>query len=168
MKQYKSTIIIAIAAFTASMSNASTLNTIETDGNYEAPEEQSLVQSATKEISVVSDNDVSGKEDRIFEVVEQPAQFPGGQSGLSTWLAQNLRYPEQAMDNDIEGKVIVKFTVEKDGTITNPVIARGVDKDLDKEAIRIVKKMPKWVPGRNNGVPVRSKFTLPVAFKLQH
>lgn len=134
------------------------------------------VQNATKDIVAppepINNNQQSSSKksdtEKIFEAVEQLAQFPGGQGELNSWLAQNLRYPEQAQNNNIEGKVIVQFVIEKDGTITNPVIARGVDKDLDKEAIRIVKKMPKWSPGRNNGVPVRSKYTLPVVFKLQH
>ena len=84
------------------------------------------------------------------------------------WLSSNLRYPELAQQNNVQGKVIVKFTVEKDGSITNPTVVRGVDKDLDREAIRVVKKMPRWTPGKNNGAAVRSYFTLPVTFKLQN
>lgn len=106
--------------------------------------------------------------EKIFEAVEQQAQFPGGAGALNSWLSKNLRYPELAQQNNIEGRVIVQFVVEKDGSISHPVIARGVDKELDKEAIRVVKRMPKWQPGKNNGVAVRSKFTLPVVFKLQH
>ncbi len=82
------------------------------------------------------------------------------------WLGNNIRYPEAAQQNDIQGRVIVKFVVEKDGSIGAADIVKGVDKDLDREAIRVVKKMPKWQPGKNNGVAVRSYFTLPVVFKL--
>ena len=108
------------------------------------------------------------KEEEIFVAVEQPAEFPGGQAALMKWLSQNIRYPEAAQQNDIQGRVIVKFVVEKDGSIGQASIVKGVDKDLDREALRVVKKMPKWQPGKNNGVAVRSKFTLPVVFKLQH
>ena len=98
--------------------------------------------------------------------MEQPAEFPGGMAKLMSWLSSNIRYPEAAAQNDIQGRVIVKFVVEKDGSIGNVTVVKGVDKDLDREAIRVVKKMPKWQPGKNNGVSVRSYFNLPVTFKL--
>lgn len=104
--------------------------------------------------------------ERIFTTVEQPASFPGGAVALNSWLAQNLHYPEDAVKQNIEGRVIVQFVVETDGSLTHPVVVRGVDKNLDKEAIRIVKRMPKWRPGKNNGKAVRSKYTLPVRFRL--
>lgn len=108
------------------------------------------------------------KEAEIFVAVEQPAEFPGGQAALMKWLSQNIRYPEAAQQNDIQGRVIVKFVVERDGSISQASIVKGVDKDLDREALRVVKKMPKWQPGKNNGVAVRSYFNLPVTFKLQN
>ena len=98
--------------------------------------------------------------------VEQPAEYPGGTAALMKWLANNINYPESAQQNDIQGRVIVKFVVEKDGSIGNVTILKGVDKDLDREAMRVVKKMGKWQPGKNNGVAVRSYFQLPVVFKL--
>lgn len=107
------------------------------------------------------------KEEKVFVVVEQEAQFPGGQSALYKWIGTNLCYPAAAVENYIQGRVIVKIVVEKDGSITNPVIVKGVDKDLDREALNLVKKMPKWQPGMNNGVAVRSYFYLPITFKLQ-
>lgn len=107
------------------------------------------------------------KPSEAFRAVEQQAQFPGGQAALSKWLSNNLRYPERAQQNDIQGRVIVEFIVNLDGSIQNVKVIKGVDKDLDNEAIRVVKKMPKWQPGKNNGVAVRSYFTLPVNFKLQ-
>ena len=106
------------------------------------------------------------KEEEIFVAVEQSAEFPGGQAALMKWLNDNMRYPEAAAANDIQGRVVVKFVVEKDGSIDQVTIVRGVDKDLDREAVRVVKKMPKWQPGKNNGVAVRSYFNLPVTFKL--
>lgn len=111
---------------------------------------------------------VQHKEEEIFVAVEQQAEFPGGQAALMKWLSNNIRYPEAAQQNDIQGRVIVKFVVEKDGSIGKAEILKGVDKDLDREALRVVKKMPKWQPGKNNGVSVRSYFTLPVTFKLQN
>jgi protein TonB len=108
------------------------------------------------------------KEEEIFVAVEQQAEFPGGQAALMKWLSNNIRYPETAQQNDVQGRVVVKFVVEKDGSIGAATIAKGVDKDLDKEALRVVKKMPKWQPGKNNGVAVRSYFNLPVTFKLQN
>lgn len=109
---------------------------------------------------------VPSDKDEIFVAVEQAAEFPGGQAALMKWISQNLRYPEAARQNDIQGRVVVKIVIEKDGSISDAEIARGADKDLDKEALRLVHSMPKWIPGKNNGVPVRSYFNLPVTFKI--
>ena len=105
---------------------------------------------------------------RTFEAVEQPASFPGGQGQLMAWLSNHLRYPEEAQKNGTQGKVIVKFVVEKDGSITNAQVVRSVSADLDAEALRVMKQMPKWNPGKNNGTTVRSYFVLPFNFKLQN
>lgn len=104
--------------------------------------------------------------EKIFVEVEQPAEFPGGQAAMMKWISEHIRYPEAAKASGISGRVVVKFVVEKDGSITNPTVVKGVDKDLDKEAIRVIKSMPKWKPGKNNGEPVRSYFNLPVTFRL--
>ncbi len=127
---------------------------------FKAVHEQVVVKEPEPEV-------VKPKEEQIFVAVEQPAEFPGGQAALMKWLSNNMRYPEAAQQNDIQGRVVVNFVVEKDGSIGHVKIAKGVDKDLDREAIRVVKKMPKWQPGKNNGVPVRSYFNLPVTFRLQ-
>jgi len=140
--------------------------------NQEGRVDVGQVNDAVRAVQVVEEIKPEPKAapepERIFEAVEQQASFPGGASALMKWLSNNLRYPELAQQNNVQGKVIVKFTVEKDGSISNPTVVRGVDKDLDREAIRVVKKMPKWSPGKNNGVAVRSYFTLPVTFKLQN
>lgn len=128
---------------------------------FKAVQEQVVVKEPEPEV-------VKPKEEEIFVAVEQQAEFPGGQAALMKWLSNNIRYPESAQQNDIQGRVVVKFVVEKDGSVGNATIVRGVDKDLDREALRVVKKMPKWQPGKNNGVAVRSYFTLPVTFKLQN
>ena len=83
------------------------------------------------------------------------------------WLKDNMKYPSICQDNGIQGRVIVQFVVNKDGSIVDPVVARSVDPDLDKEALRVVKAMPKWKPGEQRGKAVRVKFTLPVQFRLQ-
>ena len=102
----------------------------------------------------------------IFIEYELPAEFPGGSLALMKWLNSNLRYPKAARKNKIQGRVIVKFTVEKDGTIIDPQVVRGVDPDLDKEALRVIRSMPKWEPGKINGVPATTYFNLPINFKL--
>ena len=127
---------------------------------FKAVQEQVVVKEPEPEV-------VKPKEEEIFVAVEQQAEFPGGQAALMKWLSNNIRYPESAQQNDIQGRVVVKFVVEKDGSIGQATIAKGVDKDLDREAIRVVKKT-RWQPGKNNGVAVRSYFTLPVTFKLQN
>lgn len=128
---------------------------------FKAVQEQVVVKEPEPEVQ-------KPKEEQIFIAVEQPAEFPGGMAALMRWLNNNMRYPEAAQQNDIQGRVTVNFVVEKDGSIANVKIAKGVDKDLDREALRVVKKMPKWQPGKNNGVAVRSYFNLPVTFRLQN
>ncbi len=108
-------------------------------------------------------------EDKIFEIVEENAVPPGGSvPALLKWVTKNLQYPEIAASNGIEGKVVVQFVVERDGSVSDIKVVRGVDPSLDKEAVRVLSKMPKWQPGKQRGKPVRSRFTLPVTFKLFH
>ena len=104
---------------------------------------------------------------KIFDVVEQQPSFPGGQTALLQWLQQNIHYPPVAEENGIQGRVVVSFVVEPDGSITNVQVVRGVDPSLDKEAVRVTKAMPKWQPGKQNGQAVRVKYNLPVQFRLQ-
>lgn len=107
------------------------------------------------------------EETKVFEVVEQMPSFPGGQAALLQYLSNNIKYPQIAMENGVSGRVICTFVVERDGSITDIRVARGVDPSLDKEAIRVLKSMPHWIPGKQNGSAVRVKFTVPVTFKLQ-
>ena len=107
------------------------------------------------------------EENKVFDVVEQMPSYPGGMGALMSWLSQNIKYPTVAAENGISGRVIVQFVVERDGSITDVRVARGVDPYLDKEATRVVKMMPNWIPGKQNGSPVRVKYTVPVVFKLQ-
>ena len=107
------------------------------------------------------------EDNKVFDVVEQQPAFPGGQGALLSWLSQNIHYPAVAEENGIQGRVVVSFVVEKDGSISNVQVVRGVDPSLDKEAARVVKSMPKWTPGKQNGQAVRVKYNVPVTFKLQ-
>ena len=104
---------------------------------------------------------------KVWEVVEQQPSFPGGPSALMQWLSSNIHYPPVAEENGIQGRVVVSFIVEPDGSISNVQVVRGVDPSLDKEAVRVCKAMPKWQPGKQNGQAVRVKYNLPVTFKLQ-
>ena len=135
--------------------------------NQEGADDVDKFKAVQEQVVVKEPEPEKPKEEEIFVAVEQQAEFPGGQAALMKWLGNNIRYPESAQANGVQGRVIVKFVVEKDGSIGATTIVKGVDKDLDKEALRVVKKMPKWQPGKNNGSPVRSYFTLPVTFKLQ-
>ena len=105
--------------------------------------------------------------DEAFAVVEQMPEFPGGMKELMTYLKDNIKYPKAAQDKKVQGRVIVQFVVEKDGTPTEFNVVRSVDPDLDAEALRVLGGMPKWKPGMQKGQVVRVKYTVPVSFKLQ-
>ena len=106
-------------------------------------------------------------ENKVFDVVEQMPSFPGGPSALMKYLSENVKYPVVAQENGVQGRVVVSFVVEKDGHITDVRVVRSVDPSLDKEAARVVKSMPSWIPGKQNGSAVRVKYNVPVSFKLQ-
>ena len=110
---------------------------------------------------------VKEEETKVFDVVEQMPQFPGGPNALFEYLSKNIKYPVVAEENGIQGRVIVTFVVERDGSITDVKVAKSVDPSLDKEAMRVVKSMPNWIPGKQNGSAVRVKYTVPVTFRLQ-
>jgi TonB family C-terminal domain len=103
----------------------------------------------------------------IFELVEMMPQYPGGTNGLLQYIGENTVYPEKAKNEGIQGRVILRFVVEEDGSISNISIVRGIDPELDAEAVRLVRSMPKWNPGKQKGKAVRVKYTLPVAFSLR-
>lgn len=110
--------------------------------------------------------DSTAKEE-VFMVAEQMPEYPGGMKEMLKFLQENVKYPANAMKNNVQGRVIVQFVVEKDGTPTEFKVLRSVDPDLDAEALRVMKAMPKWKPGMQKGQVVRVKFTVPVSFKLQ-
>lgn len=106
-------------------------------------------------------------ETEILVTAEIMPEFPGGVSAMMKYLSNNIKYPAMSQEVGAQGRVIIQFVVDKDGTITDPVVVKGVDAYLDKEALRVVNGMPKWKPGMQNGKKVRVKYTLPVAFRLQ-
>lgn len=103
---------------------------------------------------------------RVYDVVEQMPSFPGGISGLRTYLNQNIRYPAEAQENCVQGHVVVSFVVGKDGHISDVTVLRSVDPSLDKEAVRVIRNMPRWTPGKHGGEPVKVRYNVPVSFRL--
>lgn len=117
---------------------------------------------------VIAEEPVQPKEEnKVFDVVEQMPSFPGGTGALMQYLSSHIKYPAVAEENGIQGRVICTFVVGKDGSISNVQVMKSVDPSLDKEAIRVVKSMPNWIPGKQNGSAVNVKYTLPVTFRLQ-
>ena len=123
------------------------------------------VLKAVEEIAAPEPPKHEEEQNKIFEVVEQMPQFPGG--SVNGWLADHIKYPVVAAENGISGRVVVQFVVERDGSVSQVRVVRGVDPSLDKEAQRVISSMPKWIPGKQNGQAVRSRFTVPVTFRLQ-
>ena len=105
--------------------------------------------------------------DKVYEKVEVMPEFPGGEQAMMQFVADNVKYPQDAIDKEISGRVLVSFIVEKDGSISETEVVKGIGGGCDEEAIRVVKAMPKWKPGKQDGKPVRVHFMLPLTFKLQ-
>jgi TonB family protein len=142
-----------------------------TSYTYDGPQKQQSVKKGMKKAATRSrsvklpDVMVIDTEEEILDVAEQMPMFPGGQGAMMEYISNNINYPEEARKNGIQGLVIVTFVVEKDGSITNTRIAKSVDPLLDAEALRLIKDMPRWTPGKQNGKPVRVKYTTPVRFR---
>ena len=105
--------------------------------------------------------------DKVYEKVEVMPEFPGGDQAMMDFVAKNVVYPQEARDKEISGRVMVGFIVEKDGSISDAKVVKGIGGGCDEEAVRVVKAMPKWKPGKEKGKPVRVSFMMPFAFKLQ-
>lgn len=119
-----------------------------------------------KEASPTKNSKIS-KSDKVYDVVEQMPSFPGGNGALLEYLATHVKYPEAAEQTCAQGRVIVSFIVECDGSITNVHVTRSIAQELDREAENVVSSMPRWTPGKHNGIAVRVRYNVPVAFKLQ-
>ena len=137
------------------------IGSFDVKGNDEAEGE------VLKAKEVIAEEKPREEETRVFDVVEQMPQAPGGQQALFEYLSKNIKYPVIAEENGVQGRVIVTFVVERDGSITDVKVVKSVDPSLDKEAQRVVKAMPHWIPGKQNGSAVRVKYTVPVTFRLQ-
>ena len=116
---------------------------------------------------VIEEEEEEEEIEEVFMVVEEMPEFPGGMAKLMKYFSDNVRYPVVAAENGIQGRVICQFTVWKDGTIRDIVVVRGVDKALDREAVRLIENMPNWKPGKQRGKAVSCKYTVPVSFRLQ-
>lgn len=140
------------------------IGAFDVKGNDEAG---GTVLKAVEEIATPEPPKQEAEQNKVFDVVEQQPQYPGGMGALNHWLGSNIKYPVMAAENGIEGRVVVQFVVERDGSVSGVHVVRGVDPSLDKEATRVVSAMPKWIPGKQNGSAVRVKYTVPVTFRLQ-
>ena len=141
---------------------------VKTEGDLKIQSsEDDTAKVVIKPVTPVDDGDDEEEADPIILVVEEKAEFPGGMQALMSFLKKELNYPQVAIDNNIQGRVLVEFVVNRDGSIQDIKIARGVDPILDQEAIRVVKKMPKWQPAKQSGKTCRSRFTLPILFKFK-
>ena len=136
----------------------------------EEEDEVIIVDEEAEEIEIIEVEEVVEEEEpeieQIYEVVEESPEFQGGMGKLYEYLGKQIQYPAMAKDNNIQGKVFVQFVVWKDGTIRDVKVVKGVHKSLDKEAMRVVKGMPKWKPGRQRGKAVSSRYTLPIRFRI--
>ena len=150
---------------------AETLTIVEDDADVEettiATSEETNQAVEIKYVPVAVEEE-EPEEQTIFEVVEQMPEFPnGGMAGLMQYLSKNIKYPTIAQENGTQGRVTVQFVINRDGSIVDAKVLRGVDPYLDKEAIRVISSMPKWKPGMQRGKAVRVKYTVPVMFRLQ-
>ena len=143
------------------MSTKTAIGALDVKGNDDANGEVLKIKEA------VAQPEPKPEVEKVFDVVEQMPSFPGGPSALMEWLSNNVKYPVVAQENGVQGRVVVSFVVERDGSITDVKVVRGVDPSLDREASRVVRAMPRWIPGKQNGSAVRVKYNVPAAFRLQ-
>ena len=143
--------------------NKTAIGAFDVKGN---DEEGGTVLKAVEEIAT-PEPPKHEEENKVFDVVEQMPSFPGGPSALMAYLSSHVKYPAVAEENGIQGRVTVQFVVEKDGSVTDVKTMKSVDPSLDREAERVVRSMPKWIPGKQNGSAVRVKYFVPVVFRLQ-
>lgn len=131
--------------------------------NVEGTDDEAGIDKAELEEHRQAAEDLDNK---VYDFVQQMPEFPGGQAELMKYLNNNINYPQIAIENNIQGRVTVRFTVGKDGSVTNIVVLQGPDESLNQEAVRLVRSMPKWIPGKYNGRTVNVNYNLPVVFKL--
>lgn len=125
-----------------------------------------LSSSVSLMATTPENNPTEDKQERVFDVVEVMPQYPGGIPQMMKFISSNIKYPKDAIKKGMQGAVVVQFVVEPDGSVSNVHVVRRVFPSLDKEAVRMVKAMPKWSPGMQNGKPVRVRFNVPIRFSL--
>lgn len=140
---------------------------VDDEIKIDAEADQSTVIPDYQPVNFDEPEEESVQEDEIFLVVESQPSFPGGSEALYKYLADNLKYPREAREAGIQGRVFVSFVVEKDGSISHVTVLRGIGGGCDEEAVRVVLSMPKWISGKQRGIPVRVQFNLPIKFTLQ-
>ena len=145
------------------MSTKTAIGTFDVKGNDDANGE--ILKA--KEVIAEPEPPKHEEENKVFDIVEQQPLFPGGPAALMKYLSEHTKYPVVAQENGVQGRVTVQFVVEKDGSISDVHVLRGVDPSLDREAVRVVKSMPRWTPGKQNGITVRVNYRVPVLFRLQ-
>lgn len=152
-----------------SVSVAEIIEIVEDDAEIE----ESIIASTEDQTEYIEIKEIENiiveeepQEEAPFMVVEDMPEFPGGTAALLEYLRKNIKYPAVCRENNIQGRVLIQFVVNKDGSIVDPEVVKSVNPYLDKEALRVISTMPKWTPGKQRGKPVRVKFTVPVNFKL--
>lgn len=126
----------------------------------------SLCGTASAQYASAQRNTAKSQSQTVYRAVEQMPTFPGGDAALMKWIKSHLQYPKSAAQENIQGRVVVQFVVTSTGSIGDVKVVRSVEEELDREAIRLCKSLPKFVPGRHNGKPVSVWYTLPVSFRL--
>ena len=160
--------VVAIAGTTYSFDELYAMHRVDTVDTIEMHDKRHrtiIVENVYENPSV--SNTANGNDDTVYRSVEQMPRFPGGEAALMKYLESHINYPPEAAKNNVQGHVIVQFVVKKDGSIGEVKVVRSLDKDLDKEAIRVIKSLPNFTPGRQDGKAVSVWYTLPVTFKLK-
>ena len=158
------TAVVSAVPVADAVSSGETETSERMDANTEIPDP--VVSENAVEDPVEAELPAEKEQKDVFVAVEKQAEFPGGIQALMHWLSMNVRYPEDAMKNDAQGRVIVKFVVNPDGSISDPTVLKSVEPSLDQEAVRVVMAMPKWEAAENQGQKVASYFNIPISFKL--
>jgi len=141
---------------------------VEVETDFMSTEADETTTVEIQEVQEVAQEDEVEEEPQVFIIVEDMPEFPGGELALRKYIAENVRYPEMAKENDIQGTVYVRFVVDTDGSVKNVEVLRGVDPLLDKEAVRVVQSLPKWKPGKQRGKAVKVSHSVPIKFQLQN
>ncbi len=141
-------------------------NDVQIDDDLDIDVEADQTTEMQKYVPVEEHKDEEQEEAQIFTVVESMPSFPGGEEARIKYLNDNIKYPQMARESGIQGRVFVTFVVERDGSVTDVKVLRGIGGGCDEEAVRVIQNMPKWIPGKQRGKPVRVQFNMPILFKL--